>query len=149
MKCFVFRYPRNLVTDVLLSLLCSFIIVLILQNAETVTASVLNDDRYVLAVEFLNENGLKVVEESKKCDIVTIPTVFDDTFAAYNELQKEQGFDLQKYAGKKVMRFSFELSGYDEQENDIYFATVYMINNEIIAADIYSSSVNGFMTGVL
>lgn len=149
MKCIVVRYPKNVITDVLLSLLCAFIIILILQNGETVGVVADHAESSSIAVRFLAENGLNVVVGSEKTELISIPVVFDDTFKEYNEIQKKQGFDLQDFAGRQVLKCSYELSDYLQNAEDIYFATVYLYNNEIIAADIYSSSVSGFMTGVL
>lgn len=57
-------------------------------------------DRRSFLAQFGWETAEGVIAE---CE-VTIPSDFDKVFAAYNEIQKEQGFDLSKYKKKTVMR---------------------------------------------
>ncbi len=149
MHCIIFRYPKNIITDILLSLICLFVIVLILQNGETVYLSAVNlnnNDR----VSFFCENGYFVDPTSEVECYVMIPEVFDDTFEEYNRLQIQQGFDLSEYCGKYVKRYTYKLKEFDNVDNpDDIFATLYVYGGRIIAADVYCSSINGFMMGVV
>lgn len=149
MRYFSFRYPKNTVTDMLLSMVCIFVITLILQNGETVYLSAVsnnNDDR----VDFLYENGWRADPSSEVLTRVRIPDEFDDTFEEYNVLQKQQGFDLSVYAGKDVERYTYKLKEFDGYRNpDNIYATLYVFDNSIIAADIYCSAIDGFMMGVI
>ena len=53
---------------------------------------------------FLAQFGWEVSSAPTETREVTIPSEFDKVFAAYNELQKEQGFDLSKYRKKTATR---------------------------------------------
>ena len=55
-------------------------------------------------VKFLTDLGWEVTTSPAEATEVKIPRDSDEVFARYNELQKSQGYDLTKYAGKKVMR---------------------------------------------
>lgn len=72
------------------------------------------------------------VEGCVSDDEVTVPKTWNDTYTAYNELQKEQGFDLRQYKGKTVRKLVYALTDSADQ------VTVLMTADRIIAADICS-----------
>ena len=45
------------------------------------------------------------------CDSVKIPREFDGVYGDYNALQEKNGFDLSKYKGKTVRRYTYSLGG--------------------------------------
>ena len=69
-----------------------------------------NEDR----IAFLQQFGWKVDERPIEETEVTIPENFDKVFTGYNEIQKRQGLDLSKYKGKKVMRYTYEVTNYEQ-----------------------------------
>ncbi len=149
MKCFVFRYPKNVVTDVLLCLICVFLIVLILQKGETVSVSSFDNIESEDRIAFLYAYGWKIDPHSEQFATVILPEVFDETWKEYNLLQKQQGFDLLPYAGKEIIRYTYEFvdfPGIDDSSG--IFASVYAYDGKIIASDIYSVAFDGFMQGV-
>lgn len=64
-------------------------------NGETVTD---NDSR----VSFLKSFGWEVIASPKESGQVLIPKESNTVFDRYNALQKCQGYDLSRFAGKKV-----------------------------------------------
>ena len=78
---------------------------------------------------------------------VTIPSDFDKVFAAYNELQKEQGFDLSAYRKKTVMRYTYEVENFEDYEGTVYVNLI-VYRNRVIGADISSLDVSGFVCGL-
>ena len=149
MKVLCLRYPRNAVTDILISLLCIFIILLILINADyrkNIT-TVVNTDS---AMSFFEENGWMVDVGSCTESEKTIPTVFDDTYSEYAALQQAQGFCLEKYKGKKVTLCSYRLMNYPGYENsESIFINLMYFEDDIIGADIHCVSIDGFITGAV
>ena len=63
-------------------------------------------------------------------DEVTVPKTWNDAYTAYNDLQKQQGFDLRPYKGKTARKLVYALTDSADQ------VTVLTTDDRIIAADI-------------
>lgn len=98
------------------------------------------------AVEFLAQFGWEVTAEPVETKTVTIPSEFDKVFAAYNEIQKEQGLNLTKFKGKDVTRYTFSVTNYPDYEGTVY-ANVLVYRNRVIGGDICSADASGFVHG--
>ncbi len=98
------------------------------------------------AAAFLSQFGWEVAPEPIETKTVTIPSEFDKVFAAYNEMQKEQGLNLAKYKNKEVTRYTFSVSNYPNYEGTVY-ANVLVYRNRVIGGDICSADVSGFVHG--
>ena len=151
MRAFVVRYPKNRITDILLSLICLFAVMLIVNAARADTPVGAQTDEYAAIVErFISENGLTADLSSLAVSEKLIPYVFDATYADYAILQREQGFELDAYRGRYAYVYSYELENYEFYENDgAVFVNIMVCDGRIIAADICTASVNGFITGVI
>ncbi len=69
---------------------------------------------------------------------VTIPWEFDDVYIEYNALQKRQGFDLEKYKGQIVKKWTYNINnypGHEEKEGSVQ-ANLLIYNGNVIGADI-------------
>ena len=75
-----------------------------------------------------------------------IPAEFDKIMKTYNEIQKQQGLDLEKYSGKNVRRVTYEITNYPGVEGKV-LANIILYKNRVIGGDICSSDVNGFIHG--
>ena len=62
------------------------------------------------ARRFLTEAGYHPARLERQRQI-TIPKTFNHTYEAYNELQRQGGFDLEPYRGKNVDMLVYTLSG--------------------------------------
>lgn len=102
-----------------------------------------NDGR----VAFLKEKGWDVVSNPKESGQVRIPTESSDAFDRYNALQKEQGYDLTEHAGKKVMRYVYEVTNYPGAEQPVY-ATILVYKNKVIGGDITDTAPGGKIHGL-
>ena len=98
------------------------------------------------AAAFLSQFGWKVTETPVETKTVTIPSEFDKVFAAYNEMQKEQGLNLSKYKNKEVTRYTFAVTNYPDYQGTVY-ANVLVYRNRVIGGDICSADVSGFVHG--
>lgn len=98
-------------------------------------------------VQFLAQFGY-VVEETplEECEI-RIPKEFDRVFAAYNELQKGEGLDLARYKGKKMMRYTYQVTNYDGYADPVY-ANILVYKNKVVGGDVCSADPNGFAHGL-
>ncbi len=73
-----------------------------------------------------------VVEGCISDDEVTVPKTWNDAYTAYNDLQKQQGFDLRPYKGKTARKLVYALTDSADR------VTVLTTDDRIIAADICS-----------
>ena len=108
----------------------------------TAPAAATNDAR----VKFLTELGWEVTPSPAESSQVQIPKGEDPIFGRYNELQKSQGYDLTKYAGKQVMRYVYEIQNYPGAKEPVY-ATVLVYKDKIIGGDITDTTPGGKIHG--
>lgn len=95
---------------------------------------------------FLSSWGWEVSPAGGWVEEVQIPGTFDEVYGNYNQMQLEQGFDLEKYAGERVRRYSYPLTNYPNSGDDIR-ANLLVYKGKIIGGDISSQRENGFSTG--
>jgi len=97
-------------------------------------------------VAFLKELGWEVAASPKESGQVRIPEPGDPVFDRYNELQKSQGYDLTKYAGKKIMRYVYRINNYPGAQEPVY-ATLLVYKDRIIGGDITDTTPGGKVQG--
>lgn len=97
-----------------------------------------NDDR----VSFLKGYGWEIIVSPKESSQVRIPQESSEVYERYNELQKQQGYDLTAYAGKTVMRYVYEVKNFPGAADPVY-ATVLVYKNQIIGGDITDTAAKG------
>lgn len=119
-------------------------LILMLGGAETTSAPIVsaNDSR----VQFLRGFGWEVVPSPKESGQVQIPKESGEVFRRYNMLQQSNGYDLTEYAGKKVMRYVYEIKNYPGAIEPVY-ATILMYKNKIIGGDITDTAADGKICG--
>ena len=98
-------------------------------------------------VRLLESYGWQIKAEPIEFMEVQIPEEFDDVYEKYNEIQLGQGMDLKKYAGKRAMRYSYQITNYPSGETDI-IANILIYKNKLIGGDVCSPRINGFMHGL-
>ena len=101
-----------------------------------------NDGR----IKFLQDFGWEVTAAPKESGRVRIPEQSGEAFNRYNNLQKGQGYDLSKYAGKTVMRYVYQVNNYPGATEPVY-ATVLVYKNQIIGGDITDTAAKGDIRG--
>ncbi len=107
-------------------------------SAETVAPVSDNDAR----VKFLKDAGWDVSTSPTQSSQVKIPQEPSDVFSRYNALQKSQGYDLEQYAGKTVMRYVYKVNNYPDATDPVY-ATVLVYKGQIIGGDVTNTSPGG------
>lgn len=95
--------------------------------------------------EYLTSFGLKIGEFT--VDSVTVPAEFSDVYKNYNDIQRSQGFDLTDYKGKTLTRYTCPVTNYPETEKSV-FAEVLLLGETVVAADIYSTELDGFISAL-
>lgn len=95
---------------------------------------------------FLLQFGWQTDEEPLESISVTVPQKFDRVISEYNQIQRMQGLNLEKYKGKEVVRFTFKVKNYSGYDEDVY-ANVLVYKKKVIGGDLCSADVNGFIHG--
>lgn len=101
-------------------------------------------------IAFLSQYGWNVSPDPLEVSEVLIPEEFDETYEGYNELQKAQNeLDLSKYAGKRVKRWTYEITNYPGYENSpgLIRANLLVYDGLVIGGDVCSVELSGFMHG--
>lgn len=97
--------------------------------------------------KFLASLGWEIDPASEEFHSVVIPDELNGVMESYNEMLKAQGYDLSRHLGEKCDQYSYILTNYPNAEGTVY-VTLYIQGNSIIAGDIHSTSVSGFMHGL-
>lgn len=100
-------------------------------------------------IAFLSQFGWEVNEDPLEVCEVIIPSAFDETYEKYNEIQKNQNLDLEKYKGVRAKRWTYEIKnypGYGSQSSTIR-ANILVFEGNVIGGDVCSVELNGFMHG--
>ncbi len=101
-----------------------------------------NDDR----LAYLNGLGWQVSSQPIATEELLIPEEFDDSYQGYLALQAGQGFDLTQYKGKRVKRYTYQLTNYPTQAEPVQIALL-IYKNKVIGGQIQSSS-GSFLHGL-
>ena len=98
---------------------------------------------------FFAQFGWTISEDPIEVKETVIPAEFDESYTKYNELQKKQNFDLEKYKGVRVKSWSYEITNYPGYENcnGVIRGNLLTLNGKIIGGDICSVELGGFMHG--
>lgn len=112
--------------------------------AETSAPMVSDNDA---RVQFLKDLGWDVSASPVESSQVKIPTGTTEIFERYNALQKSHGYDLNKYAGKNVMRFVYKVNNYPGATEPVY-ATLLVYKNQIIGGDVTDTAAKGHIRGL-
>ena len=102
-----------------------------------------NEDR----IEYLESYGWEVAEQPLATQELLIPEEMDDSYSEYLALQSEQGFDLSKYAGKRVKRYTYEITNYPTGETGIQ-ANLLLYKHTVIGGEVLSPQLDGFLHGL-
>ena len=101
-----------------------------------------NDDR----LAYLGGLGWQVSPQPIATEELLIPKEFDDSYAGYLKLQEDQGFDLTQYRGKRVKRYTYQLTNYPTQDEPVQIALL-IYKNRVVGGQIQSAS-GSFLHGL-
>ena len=100
-----------------------------------------NEDR----INFIEGFGLKVGEEAKEEKNFTMPEDFDRVILGYNEIQKRQGLDLSKYARKKVTRYTYEVTNWNDEYDSPVLVNLFVYRSKIVGCDVSRGGEGAFV----
>lgn len=138
-----------------LVIVLSFFLVLVLKCInDSQHLNVMNENAPVAVTErdilsFISGYGWQVDDEPVEVREVIIPESFDEVYNNYNKIQLEQGFNLEKYSGQRVKKWTYIIRNYPETSpNDDFIRINILVKDEvIIGGDVSSVKLDGFMHG--
>lgn len=101
-----------------------------------------------MLVDYAKNMGWEVLPSPAEISHFKIPDEFDTVYETYNAVQKKSGFDLEEFRGKAVTRYTYQLQNHEMSGNMRVFLGIIVYESRIIAADIYSTDMEGFLHGI-
>ena len=154
MLMYSFRFNRKLRRSTLLILLLLTVmaagrVVLNLLPGGAVETSVPIRREYAKTEEqrqqFISSLGWQTEPQPAEAIEVVIPKKFDETYLKYNEIQKQQGLDLSRYAKKTLTRYTYTVTNYEGYEGTVYI-NLLQHRDRIVGCDICSADPAGFVS---
>ena len=97
-------------------------------------------------VNYINSFDLQTDSKEESKEII-IPEQFNDVYNKYNDIQKQQNFDLTDYKGKTAVMYTYNITNY--QDNDNVIANLIVCDGILIGADLCDTSAdNGFLVAL-
>ena len=111
------------------------------RGAEAPEETLLRDNAARAA--YLRELGWEVDEKPIETMDLQLPQELTGSYAAYNELQLAQGFDLRECCGQTVTRYTYQVRNYPDRPEDVQL-NLYLCEDRPIAGDIIAGGEGGF-----
>lgn len=86
-------------------------------------------------IAYLSKLGWQVSDSPATVEELLIPETFDESYTEYLELQSSQGFDLNKYAGKRIKRYTYDIINHPESEVGVQ-AALLVYKNKVIGGQL-------------
>lgn len=96
---------------------------------------------------YLRSLGWEIDPETEAFRTVLVPEELTGIMAQYNKLQLQQGYDLNLHLGETCLQYTYEVTNYADADGKV-IVSLYLQDGQIIAADIHSTALNGFMHGL-
>lgn len=152
MFIYTLKFDRRVAvfTIIMISLILIGIIVLIgaHQQKESIaeptvkTTGIVKNEKSRVA--YLKKCGWDVETPALSESTIVIPRSFSQVFEEYNELQKQQGFDLSQYCGMEVELYTYKVINVDETDGDV-LAELYVKDGKVIGGDVHSTRLDGYI----
>lgn len=84
-------------------------------------------------IVFLQSQGLSPSKKPYSVQTVTIPDDFDQFYEEYEVLQKKQGLSMLPYRGKKVKKYTYQIT---ENTDKPLYANLFLKGGKLIACDL-------------
>ena len=99
-------------------------------------------------VAYLNGCGWQVTEEPLAVEEIRIPEEMDESYRRYLALQAAQGFDLERYAGRRIRRYTYEVTNYPTGESGVQ-ANLMLYRTTVVGGEVLSPRMDGFVHGLI
>ena len=108
--------------------------------------SAIDDSSSVLS--FIASLEWEVNETPDEIREIIIPAEFDDVYTNYNKIQLKQNYDLSKYAGERVKKWTYTIKNYPNYEGEDFIKiNVLVFDGKVVGGDVCSVKLDGFMHG--
>ena len=97
--------------------------------------------------DFLRELGWEIDAATEDIRTVQLPQTLEGTMAEYNAMQEKQGYDLKQHLGEQCQQVTYLVTNYPDDSQTV-LVTLYIQGNRVIAGDIHSTALNGFLHGL-
>ena len=104
---------------------------------------------FLVIVTKLSKVPVKMMLKGQPLEVrdLVIPRSFSGVYADYAALQTKQGYPLTEYGGMEARRYSFKVLNHPSGADSIV-ADLVVCGQTVIAGDIQSTALDGFMTGL-
>ena len=75
---------------------------------------------------------------------IVVPNDFDIILDGYNDMIKQNGYDLNEQKGREAVKVVLKLTDYPNSSGDV-FSSFLIVDNIVVAADLYSGGEDGFL----
>ncbi len=96
---------------------------------------------------FLSRLGWEVSAESETHESCLLPAELSDVLEEYNNMQRAQGYDLSRHLGERCDVYTYTVTNYP-RSGQVVLATLYVQGRRVIAGDVHSTALDGFMHGL-
>ncbi len=96
-------------------------------------------------VSRIKEYGWDVLQMSEKEQETDIPQEFDRIWEDYNRLQKASGFNLEKYKGKRVKKYTYSVLNFPVKTQEEILINILVADGILIGGDCMSPKISGFI----
>ncbi len=98
-------------------------------------------------VAYCQSLGWEVDPDSESFRTVLVPQKLEGIMAQYNKIQLRQGYDLGAHLGESCKQYCYEITNYPGGKGRVIIS-LYIQDGKVIAGDVHSTAVNGFMHGL-
>ena len=96
---------------------------------------------------YLKSLGWEIDRDSESFRTVLVPRKLEGIMAQYNKIQLRQGYDLNKHLGQSCKQYGYDVKNYPGSQGKVIIS-LYIQDGKVIAGDVHSTAVNGFMHGL-
>ena len=96
---------------------------------------------------FLSALGWEIDVASEDIRTVQLPDTMEGLLEDYNEMQQTQGYDLSRHLGEQCQQITYRVTNYPDDSQTV-LVTLYIQGRRLIAGDLHSTALNGFMHGL-
>lgn len=97
---------------------------------------------------FLAGLGWAVMDSPCEVVEVVIPKHFDQIYQDYNQIQKNQGLNLEKYRGKCCTRYSYLVKNHPSDE-PLVRVNLLVYKGKLVGGDVSAFGPGGFLEGLI
>ena len=96
---------------------------------------------------YLKALGWEIDRDSESFRSVVVPRKLEGIMAQYNKIQLRQGYDLSKHLGQSCKQYCYDVKNYPGGQGKV-IVSLYIQDGKVIAGDVHSTAINGFMHGL-